>query len=380
MIKTINFINGRIFDGRNIVDDCCAVFKDGYCESVVAKKYCDTAGHHTVDLQGDILSLGFCDLQVNGGGGVLFNADPSIGSLKTIAAAHRSLGTTLLLPTLITDSTEITAAAIDAAINATKQSMPGIAGLHLEGPHLSIEKKGAHDSRLIRPMQEQDLARLIEAAAALPVLKVTIAPESVSLKQVETLKEAGVLLSIGHSNVGFKTCMEYVNAGVSCVTHLFNAMSQLDSREPGIVGAALTAKNIHAGLIADGVHVDATSIQAAVNCMNGLQRLYLVSDAMAVAGTTLDRFELNGRSIHRCAGKLTLEDGTLAGADVDILSAIRFMVEEVGVELADALASAVLVPRKVVYGGQTVSLAGHSLNETIRIKADLSAIKPVMTH
>jgi len=289
-------------------------------------------------------------LQVNGGGGVLFNDNPSVESLKTIAAAHYTLGTTQLLPTLITDTPNITQRAIEAAINAAidatnspaseRSALSSIAGLHLEGPHLSVEKKGAHDPALIRPMNQSDLELLLNASQQLPTLKVTVAPENVSLKQVQALSEAGVLIALGHTNANYKTCIEYHKAGARCVTHLYNAMSQLSSREPGLVGAALSTDTLSIGLIADGVHVHPASVRAAWAIKARTGRCYLVTDAMATADSSLNSFTLNGRTIHRQDGRLTLDDGTLAGADTDLTQSISFLVNKVGVELKDALKAA----------------------------------------
>ena len=224
-------------------------------------------------------------------------------------------------------------AAIAAVEDAMRAGVPGIVGLHLEGPHLSIPRKGAHDPALIRPMEPADLETLLQAAGSLPFLKVTIAPENTTEGQVAALTEAGVLVSLGHSDADYETCRRYIAAGARCVTHLFNAMSQLGNREPGLVGAALASGDTSAGLIADTVHVHPETIRAAWTAKRGPGRIFLVSDAMAVAGSDATEFHLGGRLIKRKDGVLTLADGTLAGADLDLLTAMRVMVEEVGVEL-----------------------------------------------
>lgn len=371
-VEPIIFSGGPIFNGLNLIDAHCAVFTSGGCSAITPNEELKVSGR-VVDLQGDILSLGFADLQVNGGGGVLLNDEPSLATLRRIADAHRALGTTRLLPTLITSTPEMTRTAIDAAVEAVNTGMHSIAGLHLEGPHLSVPKKGAHDAQLIRPMQQDDLDFLLVAVKKLPLLKVTIAPENVSLEQARTLSKAGALLALGHTNATYDTCMQYYDAGVHCVTHLFNAMSQFGSRDPGLVGAALDTEGFFTGLIADGVHVHAATIRAALKSMGGMHRVYLVSDAMAVAGTSLDSFVLDGRKIHRRDGQLTLEDGTLAGADLDLTSAIRFLVNEVNVNLVDALRSAVTVPRELLgNAADTGSLLGSALEDCIKIKADLT--------
>jgi N-acetylglucosamine-6-phosphate deacetylase len=309
------------------------------------------AGVDRVDLGGGALVPGYVDLQVNGGGGLMLNAAPTPETLATMAAAHAQLGATTILPTLITDRPEVTAAAIAAAVAACAAGVPGIAGLHLEGPHLDARRAGAHDPVLIRPMADADLRALCAAAARLPVLKVTLAPASVTMDQVVALSRAGVLVSLGHTEADFATCASATRAGARCVTHLFNAMRQLGNREPGVVGAALHLGGLSAGLIADGIHVHPATMGAAIRAKTGPGRLFLVSDAMAVAGTDLDGFTLNGRHITRDGGRLTLADGTLAGADLDLTTAIRVLTRDVGVPFARAVAMATAAPADLIGQG-----------------------------
>jgi len=371
-------LGGRIFHDSQLLDGYCAVFADSKCVDVLPETRLsdsDFDADQIVDLEGDVLSVGFCDLQVNGGGGVLLNGNPCIETIGIIAAAHRSLGTTWFLPTLITDTPVTTRAAIDACINAIDAGVPGVAGLHLEGPHLSVQKKGAHKAELIRQMQPEDLELLIEASAKLPVLKITIAPENVTLEQVEQLANAGVLVSLGHTDASYASCIAYHRAGARCVTHLFNAMSQLDSREPGLVGAALTSDSLHMGLIADGIHVHPASIRAAINTMGGLHRIYLVTDSMAIAATKLQSFELNGRVIHRSERRLTLDDGTLAGADLELTTAIRVLVEEVGCDLVDVLVAAISTPRRLLgLSKADQNIIGRDNSNLIRIGKSLDSV------
>ncbi|MCU9846858.1 N-acetylglucosamine-6-phosphate deacetylase [Defluviimonas sp. WL0024] len=302
----------------------------------------------TVVLPGGILAPGFVDLQLNGGGGVMFNDAPSVATLARIAEAHERLGTLMFLPTLITDTSAQTRAAIDAVEGAIAAGISGVAGLHLEGPHLSLARKGAHDPALIRPMEEGDLAMLLDAARRLPRLMVTLAPESVSLAQISALSEAGVIVSLGHTDADFATCKAAVTAGARLATHLFNAMSPLGHREPGLVGTALTTGALDAGLIADGIHVHPAAMAAALAAKAGPGEIFLVTDAMAPAGTGIRRFELNGREILRRDGRLTLADGTLAGADLNFTRAIRVLRDDVGVALDRALAMASRIPARVL--------------------------------
>ncbi|WP_170409024.1 N-acetylglucosamine-6-phosphate deacetylase [Ruegeria arenilitoris] len=366
---SMTFRNGALFDGERLHFDQVMTFRNGVLAALAAEETAQIEGQ-VIDLNGDILCPGFVDLQVNGGGGAMFNDDPSVDSIRQIAEAHRRLGVASLLPTLITDTPEKTEAAVAAAIEAVRAGVPGVAGLHLEGPHLSVARKGAHDGALIRPMEDADLTMLIAAAEQLPCLKVTLAPESVSLQQVQALSDAGILVSLGHSNADFETCRRYAAAGARCVTHLFNAMSQLGSREPGLVGAALATRGLSAGLIADGIHVHPEVIRSAWAAKKAPGQIFLVSDAMAVAGTDQAAFELEGRLITRTDGRLTLEDGTLAGADLDLTTAIRILVTHADVPLKEALASATTYPASLI--GQPVAqpLRAESM---IRISSDLGS-------
>ena len=284
-----------------------------------------------------MLAPGFVDLQVNGGGGVMLNDHPDVEGIETICRAHAPFGTTALLPTLITDTPEVTAAVIAAGIEAARRKVPGFAGLHLEGPHLSIARKGAHDAKLIRPMTDADQAALIAARKKLPALLTTVAPESVTPAQVTALTQAGIVVSLGHTEASYATATEYAMAGATMVTHLFNAMSQIGNREPGLVGAAIDNGSLSAGLIADGIHVHLSTIEIAMRAKSGPGNIFLVTDAMATIGTDLTDFTLNGRTIYRKDGRLTLADGTLAGADLDMISAVRFMCGLRGIDLQQAL-------------------------------------------
>lgn len=368
----VTYGGGPIFDGEVLQHGVVARFEGGQLVSILPEGEAARAAHH-VDLRGDILSPGYVDLQVNGGGGVLFNDAPSVVTLERIAAAHRQLGATTILPTLITDTAAKTQAAIAATVDAIEAGVPGIAGVHLEGPHLSVARKGAHDGALIREMTEGDLAALIAAAEAMPVLKVTVAPENVTRTQVAALAEAGVIVALGHTDADFDTAMAYAEAGACCVTHLFNAMSQMGSRTPGVVGAALTHGGLSAGLIADGVHVHPATIRAAWQAKAGPGQIYLVSDAMAVAGTDLGAFELGGRRICRQDGRLTLEDGTLAGADLELTTALRVLGEALGVAPESLLAHATSVPAGVIGLAPT-----KALSQMIRIVADFSSVRPLV--
>ncbi|MER9868653.1 N-acetylglucosamine-6-phosphate deacetylase [Mesorhizobium sp. M0136] len=343
----------RIFDGDHWHDNAALVVRDGLVEAIVAAGAIPS-NVARIETGGGMLAPGFVDLQVNGGGGVMLNDHPDVASIETICRAHAPFGTTALLPTLITDTSEITAAAVAAGSEAAQRKVPGFLGLHLEGPHLSIARKGAHDPALIRPMLDSDQAMLIAARKNLPVLLTTVAPESVEPGQVSALSRASIVVSIGHSDTGYATARAFAEAGATVVTHLFNAMSQIGNREPGLAGAAIDAGTFYAGIIADGIHVDPATMAIALRAKQGPGKILLVTDAMATIGTDMTSFTLNGRTIHRKDGRLTLADGTLAGADLDMISAVRFVHRVVGLDLDEALRMASLYPAQVI--GQSCRL------------------------
>jgi len=343
------FLSGcRIFDGSDFLDGNGLLLEKSKVIGILDASTAPANSRH-IKLHSDHLIVpGFVDLQVNGGGGVMLNDVQSVEAIQTICAAHARFGSTALLPTLITDNKANTGQALVAGAEATRQNVPGFLGLHIEGPHLSVERKGAHDAALIRRMDSDDLQALLTAKDSLPVLITTIAPENVSPDQVQSLVRSGIRVSLGHTNASFATANHYAKSGASLVTHLFNAMSQLGNREPGLVGAALQVPHLSAGLITDGIHVDPTSIAIAIRAKKGPGHVFIVTDAMSTIGTDLTEFELNGRRILRRSGRLTLEDGTLAGADIDMIASVRYLHIVVGLELGECLRMASLYPAKAV--------------------------------
>lgn len=345
----------RIFDGYEWHDDAALLIEFGYVAGIVASEDIPARAERLA-LDGGMLVPGFVDLQVNGGGGVLFNNALTLDAIRTICAAHARFGTTSLLPTLITDTAEIVGRAIAAGVAAAEERVPGFAGLHLEGPHLALSRKGTHDPSLIRPMEDADLSRLAAAARDLPRLLCTVAPETVPPDRIAALVAAGAVVSLGHSDATYAQANAAFDAGASLVTHLFNAMSQLGNREPGLVGAALDRADVAAGLIADGIHVHAASMRAALRAKQGQGKIFLVTDAMSQTGTDLTSFELNGRPIRRADGALRLADGTLAGADLDMVDAVNFMIDTIGFDPAEAFRMASLYPATAIGIAAT---AGH---------------------
>lgn len=331
----------RIFDGARLRDDHALVLEGDRIEAILPLA---GAGAPTHRVEG-IVAPAFLDLQVNGGGGLMVDGTTDLAALRVICDTHRRLGCAGVLPTLITDTAEVTARVISAGIEAARAEVPGFLGLHLEGPHLDPRRKGAHDPALVRPMDETDLARLCEAARALPVLMVTLAPESATPQQIAALAGAGAIVSLGHSDCDYDTARAAYAAGASCATHLFNAMSQMGHRRPGMVGAVLAGDGF-AGLIADGIHVHPAAMKAALAARP--DGVFLVTDCMAFAGTDMTEMPLNGRPVLRRDGRLTLGDGTLAGADLRMDRAIAILVQQVGIAPERALAMATSEPARAV--------------------------------
>lgn len=342
------FAGARIFDGDRFHDDKALVIADGRVQAIAALNAVPENAK-TVTLDGGVLSPGFIDAQVNGGGGRMLNDGPSPDAMYTIAEGHRPYGTTGLLPTLITDVATASAAAIEAAAEAVKNNR-GVVGLHLEGPHLAPARKGAHLAELMRPVEDRDVKALIRARETIGTLLVTMAAEQVTERQVQALSEGGVIISLGHTDCSAEEAEARFDAGARGVTHLFNAMSQLGHRTPGLVGAALDHPAVWCGIIADGHHVDPRALRAALRAKRGEGRLFFVTDAMSLVGTDLPSFTLNGRTVYRRAGgycsKLVLDDGTLAGSDVDMASTIRYGVNILELPLAEALRMATSYPAR----------------------------------
>jgi N-acetylglucosamine-6-phosphate deacetylase len=324
-------VNGRVLIDGKFVTGRAVVIEDGRIRSIG-----EDGDGETLDLQGRTLIPGFIDTQVNGGGDRLFNDDPSVETIAAIGAAHRRFGTTGFLPTLISDDAEKIDAAMEAVRSAIAQRVPGVLGVHVEGPFLNVEKKGIHDASRIRPIGEKDIALLTRPTGGRTI--VTLAPEKVPAVAIRRLADAGVIVCAGHTDASADCIAEALRNGLRGFTHLFNAMSQMTAREPGAVGAALHDDNSWCGLIVDGHHVDARVLKLALRAAP-LRRFMLVSDAMPSVGGR-KAFTLGGRPIAVEDGKCVSADGTLAGSDLDMASAVRNAVAMLGVDLADAVAMA----------------------------------------
>jgi len=328
----------RIFDGTALRGPALVRVANGQIDDV---GFTGAASAATIALPPDtILAPGFIDIQVNGGGGVLLNDAPTEAGIRRIVAAHRKHGTTGLLPTLITDRVEVMEEL--ARRTAVARQVPGVLGFHLEGPALNKARKGIHLEPEIRVPDARDVAA-IKSFAGCGRSLVTLAPECVAPALIDDLAHAGLRVAAGHSDASAAQIKQAADHGLTGVTHLFNAMSQLTARAPGVVGAALDDDRLFAGIICDGLHVDAVGLRLAYRC-KGRDRLMLVSDAMALVGTGQQHFMLQGRRITLEDGRLTGPDGTLAGAHLTMMEAVRNAVAWLGVGLADALAMASRTP------------------------------------
>lgn len=341
------FSGAQIFDGSRLMSCHALIVENGIVTGL------EKGLRGDVVLDGGILAPAFVDLQVNGGGGIMLDGNADAGRIAAICATHILRGCAGILPTLITDTQDATAAVIAAGIAAAQANVPGFLGLHLEGPHLDPARNGAHDPALIRPMTATDVTGLCAAAAKLPALMVTLAPCSVTVAQVAELTKAGAIVSLGHSDCTEAEARAYITAGARCATHLFNAMGPITARAPGLAGTVLDS-DIAAGLIADGIHVTPAILRLAM--ASRPTGMFLVSDCMAFAGTDLTEMTLGGRKILRQDGRLTLEDGTLAGADLRLDQALGTMVRQAGLAPAPALAMATSTPAALIRMGGSL---GH---------------------
>jgi len=329
----------RVFDGVRLIDDHAVVVDGARIERILARRDLPS-GIVTHGVSG-LLAPGFIDVQVNGGGGVLFNAQRTADGIAAIGAAHRRYGTTGFLPTLITDTREHMAEAVAATRAAIERGIPGVLGVHLEGPFLNPERRGVHDPALMRPMDEADVA--IASSLGVGRTLVTLAPEKVPIEAIARLSRSGVIVSAGHTMADHQTIAAAFAAGLTGFTHLFNAMPPLAGRAPGPVGAALDNADAWCGIIVDLHHVSAVSLRVAL-AAKGWQRMMLVTDAMPSVGSDRSSFDLNGRTVTRYGGKLTTDDGTIAGSDLDMAAAVRNTIEHLGMPLEAALHMASRAP------------------------------------
>jgi N-acetylglucosamine-6-phosphate deacetylase len=338
---SVALVNGRVLRAEGFVSGHSVLIERGHIFAVLPADDARCRAATPYDLGGGLLLPGFIDLQVNGGGGVLFNDAPSVESIRAIGAAHRRFGTTAFLPTLISADLDIVARAIAAVRGAIAAGVPGVLGIHIEGPFLNAARKGVHDPAKLRELDASALGLLSSLGGARTL--VTLAPEMTTPQLIQQLVAAGVVVSAGHTNASYAEIRAALAHGLTGFTHLFNAMSQLTGREPGTVGAALDDQRSWCGIIVDGEHTDPVVLRIALRCKPH-NRFMLVTDAMPSVGTSQQWFELQGRRItvrgHSCLD----EHGRLAGSNIDMASCVRNAVAMLGVSLPQAVRMASQVP------------------------------------
>jgi N-acetylglucosamine-6-phosphate deacetylase len=328
----VALLNGRVMTERGLVEGL-AVRIEGERIAALGPAAEVAAGAEARDLQGALLLPGFIDIQVNGGDGLLFNDQPTLATIARIGAAHRPFGTTGFLPTLISDDLATVRAAVEAARAAIERQVPGVLGIHIEGPYLNVARRGIHQASKLRRTDASSFALLTSLKVGRTL--VTLAPEATSLETIERLVHAGVVVAAGHTNAPYALVRAALDHGLSGFTHLFNAMSPLTSREPGAVGAALEDERAWCGIIVDGVHVDPVVLKLALR-MHPHDRFNLITDAMPCVGSDQTSFQLQGKTITVRDGACFDEAGTLAGSALDMASAVRNAVNMLGLDLADA--------------------------------------------
>jgi N-acetylglucosamine-6-phosphate deacetylase len=357
----VALVNGRVLGDAGILEGRAVLLDGNRIAGVVAESdpRCARAALH--DLGGHLLLPGFLDTQVNGGGGVLFNAEPTVDAIREIGEAHRRFGTTGFLPTLISDDLHVVSRGLEAVRAAIAAGVPGVLGIHIEGPYLNVARKGVHNSAKLRGLDEGAIGLLTSLRGGKTL--VTLAPEMTTPEIIAKLKAAGVVVSAGHTNATYAEIQAALRHGLTGFTHLFNAMSQLTGREPGVVGAALEDQDSWCGIIVDGRHVDPAVLRIALRCKRH-DRFMLVTDAMPSVGAAEKSFRLQGRMISITDGVLVDEHGTLAGSDADMATIVRNTVELLGVPLPEAARMASQYPAEFLgLGGELGRIApGYRAN------------------
>ena len=365
--------NALLFDGDRLVEDHAVIVSNGRVEAVVPAAQVAEGARNEVDIGGRLLAPGLVDLQVNGGGGVLFNDQPDPEALRVIAAAHRRFGTTAFLPTLISDTAAVMRAGIAAVREALKTGPAAVIGIHLEGPHLNPDYRGVHDAGRFRPLDADAEALLTSLGAGCTL--VTLAPETVPAAAIERLCAKGIKVFGGHSAASYEQVREVLEAGLCGFTHLFNAMTPLSSRAPGMVGAALEADDAYVGIIADGFHVHPATLRLAIGA-KARGSMLLVSDAMPTVGAPSSTFTLNGETIRAADGRCVTPDGKLAGGDIALIDAVRNVIAFGGVDRLEALRMASRYPAEAIGLGQSLgSIRPGYRADFIELDADFAVTR-----
>jgi len=335
--------NCKVYTGADVLFDHAVIVNNDKIETVCPLEQLPN-NIQVIDLNGANLSPGFIDLQLNGCGGVMFNDEITADTIHTMHRANLKSGCTSFLPTLITSSDEDMRQAIKAEREYQKKYSNQSLGLHLEGPYLNIEKKGIHRVDFIRTSDEEMIDLMCENSDV--ITKVTLAPENNDPKHIEKLHQAGIVVSIGHTHATYEQARKGFASGITFATHLFNAMTPMQGREPGVVGAIFDTPEVYSGIIADGFHVDYANIRIAHKIKG--EKLVLVTDATAPAGAEMDYFIFVGKKVYYRDGKCVDENGTLGGSALTMIEAVKNTVEHVGIALDEALRMATLYPARAI--------------------------------
>ncbi len=365
-------INARVLVDDGLRDNLVVLVDDDRIEAVLEADIDDAQlrGRRVHDLDGHFLLPGFIDVQVNGGGDVLFNDAPTVDTIRRIGAAHRRYGTTGFLPTLISDDVAVMQAAIEAVDAAIEAGVPGVLGIHLEGPYIAPDRRGAHDAAKFRVPDARETELISRRRRGVTVL--TLAPDVVSPERIRSFVSRGVIVSIGHSAATCEQARAALDAGARGFTHLYNAMSPLQGRAPGVVGAALDDRASWCGIIADGHHVHPAALRVAL-AAKPRGKLMLVTDAMPPVGGRETRYRLAGTEITCSDGRCITPDGVLAGSALDMATAVRNGMTLLGLDLAESARMASTYPADFLGLGATHGriAAGH-VADLVELDADLS--------
>lgn len=354
----------QVFDGRSLRAGLALRVEGGRVAALAPLAEVPAGAERRV-LRG-VLTPGYLDLQVNGGGDAQLNNAPTVEAMQTIAAAHRRFGTVGVMPTVITDAPEVLAFAVEAALEA--QGAPGVLGLHIEGPHISLPRRGTHAAEWVRPMEAATLAHVARLRAAGVTVMITVAPEAVQKGQIAELAAMGAIVSLGHSDATAEAAEAALAEGARCFTHLYNAMSPMLNRAPGVTGAAINS-SAWCGFICDGHHVADAMLGLAIRARPVAGRMFLVSDAMCTVGGS-DRYQLYGQEIRLVGGRLVNAEGSLAGAHVTMAESVARLITVLGIAPEEALRMAVTVPAEVIARPDLAMVEGRGVDDLLALGAD----------
>jgi N-acetylglucosamine-6-phosphate deacetylase len=371
-MSSLALVNGRVLTNRGFVDGLAVLIEGGRIAAVTTSDQAVKTATEVHDLQGAALLPGFIDCQVNGGGGVLFNNSTDVAALRRIGSAHRKFGTTGFLPTLISDDVGRMGEAIAAARDAIVQGVPGVLGIHLEGPYIAPARKGTHDASKFRVPDAQEIA--LATALDNGLTLITLAPERVGAETIRAFVQRGAIVCAGHTAASYEEARVGIEAGISGYTHLYNAMSPLTGREPGAVGAALEDAQAWCGVIVDGHHVHPASLRVAL-AAKPRGKIFLVTDAMPPVGADDPSYELYGETITARDGVVRNAAGSLAGSALDMATAVRNSVAMLGVPLEEAARMASAYPAEFLgIGDRYGRIAPGCRADLVALDGDLQVV------